>query len=178
MADEKVPKNPGNKGPDGWGKVTSGYQRGDATKVGPYISISKNGAVEALVDATALAEEVAGDRGLSRHQWAWDFRVNPQTGQVAHIPISAAEATKGSAGIRWYEGKGSPTASWHIGGVFKDYPALALTSDVKVVVTKAIGPDGLPVLVVPFNLGLSTQTNPRGGETPGRESAAGEEPKR
>lgn len=175
MADEKIPKPGGTDGNEEWREVTSGYERGDGHKEGPYATVSKGGAVECGVEATALAEEIARERGLARHQWVLALRAGEKKGQVGCIPIPAEQATRATATVRWYEKTGSPRAAWHIGGVFKDYPTLRPKGTVKCLVSRATAPDGQPMLVLPVKAGISTQTATRDDGTPGSQAAATEE---
>lgn len=174
MADDKGFKPEENNWSEGWKKITEGYERGDALKEGPYVHVSKAGALEAGAEATAMAIEAAQARGYGQYQWAFDFIANEEKGQIACIPIPMGQASKESAPVRWYEGKGSPRAAWHVGGVFKQCRSLQPKSDVKCYLTKVTGPDGLPVLIIPIKANLSTQTS-TGDETPGSQAAASEE---
>lgn len=176
MAEEdKVPANPAEDEADDWQRSTSGHERGDTQTEGPWANISRSGALEAGTEATALALEVARARGFSQYDWAWDFYGSAKLGQVQGVPIALDKATKGSCLVRWYKGKGSPRAAWHLGGVFKDFPDLRPKSGVRCRVTIGTGRDGLPVLIIPVKANLSTQTTSR--TTPGSQAAAGEEPK-
>lgn len=177
--DERIPMPPESDGENDWERSTSGYERGDALKEGPWVKVSRNGAVEAGSEATAMALDVARARGFSQYDWAFDFFGSVTRGQILGVPIPLNQATKGSCLVRWYQGKGSPRASWHLGGVFKDFKDLRPKSDVKCRVTKGIGSDGIPVLIIPVKATLSTQTTSRnsGDPTPGSQSAAGEGPK-
>lgn len=181
MAEEKNSAVPGG---GGWERVTSGYRRGDALQDGPWVTVAKSGATEAGTEATTMALEVAEDRGFGQHGWAFDFYANVKMGQVACVPIPLEEATKASGLVRWYDGKGSPRAAWHLGGVFKDYRELRPKSKVKCQVFKGTGPGGLPCLIIPVQTNLGTQTGSREGDktqsgaTPGSQAAAGEESNR
>lgn len=181
MAEEdQLPMNPEDGAEtDDWQRSTSGYERGDALKEGPWVKIKRTGSTEAGAEATAMALEVARKRGLGQYDWAFDFFGSNARGQIRGVPIPLNQATKGSCLVRWFEGKGSPRASWHMGGVFKDFKGLRPKSEVRCRVTIATGPDGLPVLVIPIKAALSTQSSSRsgGGETPGSQAAAGEGPK-
>lgn len=162
---------------DEWGKVQSSWERGDGQKEGPFVAVSKKGAVQAAVEASEMLSRIVEARGLAPHTWVLDFRGNPKRGQVACIPIATAGAPRSAASVRWSKRQGSPRASWHIGGVFKDYPDLAPKSDVKCAVVEATGPDGLPVLIIPVKVGLGTGTGGKEGGTPGSQAAASENPK-
>lgn len=164
MAEEQLPKRPATNVDDEWQPVTSHWQRGDALKDGPYATLSRNGALLGTVEATARLERAAAARGLARHHYVLVFRANVKKGQVGCIPTAVADAEQGAAGIRWYEGKGSARAAFHIGGVFKDHPTLALKSDVRCTVNIATAPDGLPMLVIPIQAALDRTTSTRGGQ--------------
>ncbi len=173
MAKGDPSKEPEVNWGEGWGDVTSGYERGDSHKEGSYITVSKHGAVDTSVEATDLILESARSRNLAMHTFVLSLKANEKTGQIAGIPIPVEQATKATPAIRWIEGSGSPTAAWHMGGLLKDYPTLRPKGTVRCPVSLATGPDGLPVLLIPIKAGVSTRTVPR-EETPGSQTAAGD----
>lgn len=147
-----------------WLDVTSNHTPGDANRLGPYLSISKNGAAEALVDSTALIEQVARARGLHRHQYVLHPKAGVAQGIVGCIPIPLEKGTTSSISLRWVLNEGSPRVAFHIGGVFKDYPELALSGDIKCIISKGTAPDGLPMLLIPVKAVLNTHTTHRNTE--------------
>ncbi len=157
MADEPIPQ-PDADDDDEWQEVTSSYHRGESLRRGAFVRVSKYGAVEATVSATELVEEIATERGLTRSEWVFALRASVKKGQVACIPVPVAEAPRGAVQPRWYQGKSSVRSAWHIGGVFKDYPALQRNGEVKCLVTRGTGPDGGPALIIPVGAGLDTKT--------------------
>jgi hypothetical protein len=171
MADDMDSKM---KGWEGWGDVQSGWQRGDGQREGAFVTVSKKGAVDASAETSQLLLEVAVERGLNKNGFVLDFKASVAKGQIACIPIPVQAATRSSAQVRWYEAAGlsTPRASFHVGGVFKDYPQLIPPSTVKCVVAKVIAPDGLPILVIPVKVGLGTQTTTRDDGSPGSQAAA------
>lgn len=178
MAEELDPKPEGDEEIDEWGLVESSHERGDSQKSGPYVKVSKNGYVEAMVEATAMTDAIARSRDLAPHRWVLELRGNEKKSQVGCIPIPIEQARPGSVAVRRYEGKGSPRIAFHIGGVFTDYPSMRLKADIKCPIAQGTAPDGRPMLVIPLKAKLSTQTTTRqsGAESPGSESAAGEDP--
>lgn len=184
MADDKVSKNPQESGSPIWVKATVGYERGDGQLEGTYVNASKAGAIEAGVEATALALDMAEELGLPQHSWAFDFYGDTASGQVACVFISLDKATRASGQVRFYEGKGSPRSAWHIGGLLKQHRSLRPKTDVRCAVTRGTGPGGVPALIIPLRSGVAVQTTRRKGEgepenpaTPGNQAAAGETPK-
>lgn len=178
MANEDWTRMPSeNPEEDDWKRSTSGYERGDALKEGPWVKIARTGATEAGTEATAMALQVAKGRGFGQYDWAFDFYGSESKGQIRGVPIPLDKAIEGSCLVRWHLGKGSPRATWHMGGVFKDFKGLRPKSEVKCRVTIGTGRDGLPVLIIPVKATLSTQSTARenGGATPGSQAAAGEE---
>ncbi|MFZ5825498.1 MAG: hypothetical protein ACOY94_14450 [Bacillota bacterium] len=169
----------GNGANNGWKDVVSGYQRGDANKVGAYVTVTKHGAVEAPVEPTAMLLQCIRERGLAKTRCLLQFKANTDLGQVAAIPIPTKAGTPASGQINWSRGKGSPRASFHIGGVFKDYPELAPIGEVRCQVDIDTAPDGLPMLIIAVKAGVGTQTTSNSGShpnpTPGAQAAAGGE---
>lgn len=147
---------------DAWETVDESYEVADARKDGAMASVSKHGAVRGNVEASALLEEIAEERGLPPKQYLLEITTRVKQGQVGGIPREVADAPAGSVAVRWYEGKGSPRASFHIGAAFKKHPKLAPSGrTVKALVTKGTASDGKPLLIIAVKAGLSTLTTTR-----------------
>jgi len=170
---------------DGWDEVQTDYEKKDSYTVGTWVTISKKGAVQAVVESSDLIQQVALSRGLTMEQFVFRLNVNQKMKQISATPVPLSMAGNGTTAVHWRKDKGSPLATWHIGGVFKQYPKLRLTGQIRCLVTTAKGPDGLPVLILPLTAGTTVKTGSRSGGTsqsqnqnqsPGSQAAVGNEP--
>lgn len=152
---------PGSNADPVWEKAAFGAGQGNVWRPDPIVVVSRNGAIRANVEATAIALDIAKERGLGLHECSFDLYGSAALGLVACVPIPLDQATPVSVPVRLQVRKKSTRARWHLGGLLKTIPSLRTKADVKCSVTRGTGPDNLPALIISLRAEVPTLRSSR-----------------
>lgn len=141
--------------------VTSTYKvSGEALRDDPSITVYPTGRGVCNRGATEIMDGVAN---TSADSYLVKFGVDEETRTLAVYIASSQD--KGAMRIRRYSGKGGTRISFHMGGVFKEYPKLRPSSSMDYLVAVDTDDDGTPYMEIGIQAGLegrkgSSASNP------------------
>jgi hypothetical protein len=155
-------------------KVTTSYQvQGGANKEPAGITIWKSGRALTNVDCADLLIPLVKQAGGDSNRFMVDFGVDKEN-QVIGVSI----ASPNTPGAMPAQPSGhEKTISFHLGGVFKDYPDLRPVGKRQYMVSLEPDDEGTMCLMIHLKSGVMKRTGTRGDGTgdSGQGAAAGEQ---
>jgi len=139
-------------------RVTRKYdvKNGARTKAA-HVVVRVTGLTRASLLATRLADHLAVEAGLDPERYHLYFEADEKLGIVGGFACDATEP--GAMPVR--RSDDGKSISFHLGGVFEDYPDLRPSGRRNCAVTRSVDQKGRPYLLIALGTSLSTRTTRR-----------------